>query len=423
MPKNQSSSSSSESEDEQQSITQLTEEEYSMQLRSMLKRFLTEHVFYDIKPKTKALLTEEQMEKYWVKAFTHPTYSARNYETIETLGDRVLDLIVVDFLEKKYPNSGLERIISSVKSELTRNSFISKFSEKYGFNEFIRMYVNNKEGVYTPKEIPWKIMADVFEAVIGALWSAGNDIDTGLGLYYTQRWLFKLYDGHAKKLGDIVYGSYKTQVDQYFMFFKLTSGKSVRIVKSKESYVGTFSINADVVKFFAEYDIDLRKTKKNSDFVIVAEATGQTQKDVDTALYRRAYRFFKERGLTTPMAERIRNLRTFSKKMFRDYLDDLKEANSKNKYLTILFDDNSKSNTSEEFSVTLIGVKKNGTREPILTIRYKHSPEENRSNLVDKVKVELVKKYIQLTNDSKSKSKASSSRASSSRASSKKSRK
>ena len=99
------------------------------------------------------------------QAFTHSSYSNENadsphYERLEFLGDAVLEIIISDYLYKE------RRLVEGVMTKMRANFVCEKACATYArdlnFEEDIR--VGNNE------EINDTIIADIFEAFIGALY-------------------------------------------------------------------------------------------------------------------------------------------------------------------------------------------------------------------------------------------------------------
>lgn len=103
------------------------------------------------------------------KAFTHTSYAnehnTESYERLEYLGDAVLELIMSEYL---YQNTTFaEGEMTKLRSHYVCENALYEYSLKLGFNECIRLGKGEEEsgGKYRKA-----IVADVFEAFIGALY-------------------------------------------------------------------------------------------------------------------------------------------------------------------------------------------------------------------------------------------------------------
>jgi ribonuclease-3 len=100
-------------------------------------------------------------------ALTHSsTASGKSYERLEFLGDRVLGLIVAEMLYKKFP---LEREgdLASRLNALVQAETLARLAAKLDLGSFIAFSESEKLAGGAEK---LNILADVFEALIGALY-------------------------------------------------------------------------------------------------------------------------------------------------------------------------------------------------------------------------------------------------------------
>lgn len=111
-------------------------------------------------------------------AFVHRSYlnenksaGLRSNERLEFLGDAVLELVVTDFLYKKYTDKP-EGELTAIRSALVKGKTLSEVSSSLGFGEFLLLSEGEKEGSDKAKSL---ILANCMEAVIGALY-----LDSGI---------------------------------------------------------------------------------------------------------------------------------------------------------------------------------------------------------------------------------------------------
>jgi len=120
--------------------------------------------------------------KLFEKAFTHKSYSntksgVKSNERLEYLGDRVIDLIVADYLFEKFPKKN-EGDLTKIKSKIVSRKMLSELGAKIALLNHIK-YSKNRS-INTPT-----LEGNAFEALIGALY-----LDAG---YETTKKLFKQY--------------------------------------------------------------------------------------------------------------------------------------------------------------------------------------------------------------------------------------
>ncbi|MDU7693591.1 MAG: ribonuclease III [Helicobacter sp.] len=100
-------------------------------------------------------------------ALTHKSMrNAKNNERLEFLGDAVLDLIIGEFLYKKFPNHK-EGDLSKMRASLVNEQSFASLGNALDLGQFIRisMAENNAGGKFKPS-----IISSAFEALIGAVY-------------------------------------------------------------------------------------------------------------------------------------------------------------------------------------------------------------------------------------------------------------
>lgn len=105
----------------------------------------------------------------FLTAFTHTSYAnefkVESYERLEFLGDKVLDFIVSDYLYKNMHE--LEGEMTKIRASHVCEEALSEYSINCNFNEYIRLGKGEENSGGRLKKA---ILADVFEAFIGALY-------------------------------------------------------------------------------------------------------------------------------------------------------------------------------------------------------------------------------------------------------------
>lgn len=116
----------------------------------------------------------EGNEKWFLRAFTHRSYANEenldyDNERLEFLGDTVLDLIVAEHLIRTYPDEREGRL-SKIKSAVVRTGTLSRIAQRIGLDESIRL----SKGEAQVQRGRNKVVADILEAFIGALYTSTN---------------------------------------------------------------------------------------------------------------------------------------------------------------------------------------------------------------------------------------------------------
>lgn len=107
-----------------------------------------------------------------VTALTHRSYVNEHRDTVddhnerlEFLGDAVLEIVTSDFLYRNYDEP--EGIMTALRSALVRTESIGAAGYALGYEPLVRLSHGEKNGSERAHEV---IMADCFEAVIGAIY-------------------------------------------------------------------------------------------------------------------------------------------------------------------------------------------------------------------------------------------------------------
>ena len=107
------------------------------------------------------------------EAFTHRSYineSNRNdlahNERLEFLGDAVLELVVTDYLFKKYPDR-TEGDLTSYRSALVNAVTLGEVARTLGMNDYLLLSKGEAKDTGKARQI---ILANTFEALVGALY-------------------------------------------------------------------------------------------------------------------------------------------------------------------------------------------------------------------------------------------------------------
>lgn len=136
------------------------------------------------------------------RAFTHRSYLNENKapnrehnERLEFLGDAVLELIVTEYLFKKYPDKD-EGELTAVRAALVNTESIADAAIQLDMNEFLLLSRGeSRDGNGRARRI---ILANAFEALIGALY-----LDAGYATahdFISKNLFYKTEDIVAKRL-------------------------------------------------------------------------------------------------------------------------------------------------------------------------------------------------------------------------------
>jgi len=129
-----------------------------------------------------------------------------SYERLEFLGDSLLGMIVANYLYSRFPDQN-EGFLSKIRTKLVNGKMLGYLSDKIGFPKFaiISKQVEDSNGRNN-----YKIMEDIFEAFIGALYLDYQSEDdevilpknikmkpmTGAGYYVVESWLIYIIENY-----------------------------------------------------------------------------------------------------------------------------------------------------------------------------------------------------------------------------------
>lgn len=114
--------------------------------------------------KDKNLLKQAFIHRSYINE--NPSMGLTHNERLEFLGDAVLELIVTDFLYKKYPASA-EGELTAFRSALVNAIIISDVASKIGMNDFLLLSKGEAKDVGKARQY---ILANTYEAYVGSLY-------------------------------------------------------------------------------------------------------------------------------------------------------------------------------------------------------------------------------------------------------------
>lgn len=126
--------------------------------------------FSDFEKKIKVTFKDKNLLK---QAFTHRSFINENpganlshNERLEFLGDAVLELIVTDFLYKKYPQYA-EGELTALRSALVNAIIISEIAADIGMNDYLLLSKGEAKDNGKARQY---ILANTYEALVGAMY-------------------------------------------------------------------------------------------------------------------------------------------------------------------------------------------------------------------------------------------------------------
>ena len=115
-------------------------------------------------------------------ALTHRSYSARNNERMEFLGDAILGFVIAEQLYQRFP-SAAEGELSRLRASLVNQSSLAELARKHQMGSYLLLGSGElKSGGFRRDSI----LSDALEAVVAALY-----IDQGM--VACQQWIVQLF--------------------------------------------------------------------------------------------------------------------------------------------------------------------------------------------------------------------------------------
>ena len=122
------------------------------------------------------------------KAFTHKSalkeyeQFTESFETLEFIGDSVLGFVITKFLFDRFEERQ-EGFLTKARTKLVRGETLARIANALGLNEFVIM---DEKGIRNGWNNNPKILEDVFEALIGAIY-------VDIGLLHAKEFILRIY--------------------------------------------------------------------------------------------------------------------------------------------------------------------------------------------------------------------------------------
>lgn len=153
-----------------------------------------------------------QNEELLIRSLTHSSYAnehqmgvTQNNERLEFLGDTILNLVVSQYLYKKYPNYP-EGELTKIRAKVVCESSLAYAARKINLGEYLLLGKGEEATGGRNRE---SILADACEAIVGAIY-----MDSDFEI--TNKLLLKIFEVdivHAVAKGDL-FIDYKTELQE-----------------------------------------------------------------------------------------------------------------------------------------------------------------------------------------------------------------
>lgn len=310
------------------------------------------------------LVTPDMLIKFWNPVFTHITANpsnGQNYELLEYVGDSILDGEFAEFLSNKLP-TGSELLFTEISNAYTKNEYLSKVSDSLGMPSLLLT-----KGM---EEIDARIKADLVEAYIGALVKSGNSIPIGdkisRGLGYSLSANFVNYIFGSIELDiDKGRGAPKTNVEQIFTRFGV--GKPEASTRKEGSMmISEVYLKESQLDFLVSARIKISSDKRQ---LLIGTGKAREKGPAEAQAFENALNYLDGLGVNPRWADDLKNAKEMGA-IPREIRDRAFNKAKKNGYVSMYFMAPGKASTPDGFTMMLIGVYENGTRDTLLAKYY-----------------------------------------------------
>lgn len=169
----------------------------------------------------------------------HPEAPSHN-ERLEFLGDSVLGLIISEFLFEGCPKSP-EGVLSSNRSRLVEAPACASYVHRLGIENYVLLGKGERLNDGRGRET---ILADLFEAIVGAIFLDG-------GLDSARRFLLSHFTDDFRQLIRAPSSNWKAELQDYFQKQHGVSPKYVVLSETGPDHAKTF----EIAVFFEEHEL------------------------------------------------------------------------------------------------------------------------------------------------------------------------
>jgi dsRNA-specific ribonuclease len=277
----------------------------------------------------------------WKKAFTHETIDLNdNYEQLETIGDRVLELVFLKYLLRKFPDLSPQEI-TELKSKYMSKIYQGTTSRKLGFGDWIRVG-NDISSI--------SILEDVFESFFGALFEISDmEIGDGVGYVMALKFLTMIFSDVEFDLSK-AQGHPRSQIKEILEMLKLDPEITEPVATEKGTNV-TIRISNET----HDELVALEKMDKNSSNVI-GVGFGPYKTNAVNLAYSNALEYLESLGITRKWAEQQKELLDLMIPELEQYLEGALKRMEEEGYERIYLRTSRTSTKAGSVVIQLVGV-------------------------------------------------------------------
>lgn len=171
---------------------------------------------------------------------------SKSYERLELLGDAVIENIIVYYLFRRFPNQN-EGFLSQLKMNYVNRITLGQLSKVIGLNEYMLISKTYDDKINARHDD--KILCDVFEAFIGALFVDFNNdkhgflqsFMSGAGYQVAEQFMINLIESEQSGVDITIFitndTNYKDKIIKYIKSIYSASVKFVTIKSDIDEYI------------------------------------------------------------------------------------------------------------------------------------------------------------------------------------------
>lgn len=201
-----------------------------------------------------------------------------SYERLEFIGDAILGMVTATYLYERYPDQS-EGFLSKLRTKLVNGKMLGFLSNKIGFNKYVLL---SKQVEEIQGRNNYKIMEDVFEAFIGAIFIDFNENGEEINISHnlTKRG-FEPLSGYGYQIAEKwIISIFEKYIDFAELINKKNNFKDMLVHHMQFTY-------QDIPKFY-EISIDVQNNQKvftycvkDKSGLILGKACGFTKKEAE----------------------------------------------------------------------------------------------------------------------------------------------
>jgi ribonuclease-3 len=191
------------------------------------------------------------------------------YERLEFLGDSILGYVIAKYMYIRYPDQS-EGFLSKMRTKIVNGKMLGFLAEKVGF---IKFAIISKQIEDINGRDNYKIMEDIFEAFIGALFMDSNDINI------VEKWIINIIEKYVDFVQLIIKNTnYKDALISYMQ------NRYQDMPRFLESNVSHNNMSQKVFTYIV-------KDRNNN---ILGSSTGSNKKDAENTCALEALKYYGE---------------------------------------------------------------------------------------------------------------------------------